>query len=945
MRDSDKYITELGPWLVGKQSSNGEWRAYCPIHEDPKGSKSSSAMINFKMGVWNCNSARCGEHGTVKQLIRALKNRNVIDLKTRKRVDDTTPEKPLPSERDIRLWTKTLLSRERAYKIMTEDRGLTRSLIREWGIGFDGQRFTIPIRDEHGELKNVRRYKPGRKVQNKMISWGTGWGEGRLMGWDALLDESIEDVVLAAGELDMLIGRAHNLPTVTSTSGEGVWKPEWSEHFRGKRVYICYDDDKSGKMGGTKVASQLKGIAKGIYRVTLNTGINGGDLTDYFTTIGSTESDFLVLMKEAQTLWEDEGDHVIPTVGHKVSVEESQSTEYKGPIELTVMVSGKMTPAFLAPKVLEANCAFGAPDNQCAACPLMVSEGHKELHIPADDERLLSYVDTTDGQKHELGRRIMGTKCSRHVTFDMRERYTIEELQVQPSIEHRTEDTETPISRRVLNVGTYKTPVNQLARIVGKQVADPRTQRGVIQGWHLEAVNSDIDSFKMTPQVYKRLLKFRPNKSRKQSVMDKCSEIARDVSKNATGIYGREMLHIAYDLVWHSAIKFEFAGEEVTKGWLECLIVGDTRTGKSETANRMKQHYQSGVIRSCEGASLAGLVGGATQTQGKSWMVTWGVIPLNDRRLVVLDEMSGLMNNKESKGIIESMSSIRSEGRAEITKIKAEETSARTRLIWITNPVGGAKLGTGFGGEGMAALKALVQNPEDIARYDFVMAVANDEVDSKVINSLHKTTRPKFSSDDCAMLVMWAWSRRSDQIKWSSAAEQAVLDAAEELGDRYVPDPPLIQAENVRVKLARLAVAFAARTFSTGNKGEHILVRQAHVRAAVEFLDTVYGNHAMGYRDASEKSIKENQAAVDNVPQCRKFLKNSPEVLHVLRSVGASTFRNRDFEEQGALTRDEANEAVKRLTSMNMIERIRNGRGALRMRPVLAKLLKEMGDE
>ncbi len=943
MRDSDKYIEQLRPFLVGKQASNGEWRSFCPIHEDPKRSKSSSAMINFTMGVWNCNSAKCGEHGTVKQLMRALKQRGgeVIDLKTRKKV--TAPEKPLPTDRDLRLWTKTLLNRSNAYRVMTEDRGIDRDTIREWGLGFDGQRFTIPIRDQHGELANVRRYKPGRKVQNKMISWAPGWGAGRLMGWDVLLDESIEDVILTGGELDMLIGRVHGLPTVTSTSGEGVWKPEWTEHFKGKRVFICYDDDKAGRIGGAKVASQLRGTAKSIHRVVLGTGINGGDLTDYFVKLGASPEDFLVLMKEASILWEDEGAHVAPAVGKKVSVEESQSTDHQGPIELTVMVAGKVTPPFIAPQVLEATCSFGAPDNMCASCPLMVTEGKKEISIPPDDSRLLSYADATDNQIHELGRKMMDTRCSKHVTFTMREKYTIEELQVQPSIEHRTEDTETPISRRVLNVGTYKTPVNQLARIVGKQVADPRTQRGVIQGWHLEAVNSDIDSFEMNPKLYKRLQKFRPNKAKQQSVLSKSLDIASNLSETVTHIYGREVMHLAYDLVWHSATQFNFQEQPVTKGWLECLVIGDTRTGKSETANRLRQHYRSGVLRSCEGASLAGLVGGATQAGGsKSWMVTWGVLPLNDRRLVILDEMSGLMNVKESRGIIESMSSIRSEGRAEITKIVNEQTSARTRLIWITNPMGGQRLSEQFDA-GLRSLTRLVKKPEDVARYDFVMTVANDEVDSALINQRKGVDkRPRYSSEDCSALVMWAWSRRSDQIRWSEAAEQAVLDAAEELGSRYVPDPPLIQAENVRIKLARLAVAFAARTFSSDPTGENIRVRTQHVRAAVEFLDMVYSNEHMGYQQHSRRVLKMNEAAHENIEQCRKFLGKEPDVLDVLLSIGNTTFKSRDFEEQGALTRDEANEAVKKLRQMKMIQR--QTRGDMRIRPALARLLKEMGD-
>src|SRR5690349_14284970 len=104
-------------------------------------------------------------------------------------------------------------------------------------------------------------------------------------------------------------------------------------------------------------------------------------------------------------------------------------------------------------------------------------------------------------------------------------------------------------------------------------------------------------------------------------------------------------------------------------------------------------------------------------------MVTWGTIPLNDRRLVILDEFSGI----SEKNVIEQMSAVRSSGRAQITKVVSQETSARTRLVWISNPVDGRAMdehGTGA----IEAIKALVKNPEDIARFDIAISAARADV-------------------------------------------------------------------------------------------------------------------------------------------------------------------------------------------------------------------------
>jgi hypothetical protein len=81
----------------------------------------------------------------------------------------------------------------------------------------------------------------------------------------------------------------------------------------------------------------------------------------------------------------------------------------------------------------------------------------------------------------------------------------------------------------------------------------------------------------------------------------------------------------------------------MSRGWMELLVVGDTRTGKSEAATRLTQFYGAGEVVSCESASFAGILGGLQQFgANKEWAVTWGAIPINDRRLVVLDEISGL---------------------------------------------------------------------------------------------------------------------------------------------------------------------------------------------------------------------------------------------------------------------------------------------------------------
>lgn len=945
MINADKYVRAFERFLVGDAQSDGEWRAFCPINEDPEQSKSPSASLNFDTGLWHCQS--CGQGGTVRSLYRTMRNQRGMrspasgnrqgDRSNVVQIDKNA--KPLPTPQQVEFWHKTLMGSPRALKYLHDTRGLTDKTMRKYLVGWDGMRFTIPIYDEDGDLVNVRRYKANAKShKDKMISWGVGHGSGRLYGLEVLKNN--EDVFYAEGEWDRILSMQHGFPTITDTSGAAVFKPEWARHFKGKRVYMMYDDDKQGDAGAMKAAQYLRGVALGVYRVKLDTGIDGGDITDFYTSLGNTSDDMWARVEEAVPLWEPKEKHSTPLYGKPVTVEESQNVNYAEPLELTVMVIGKQTPAFLAPKKITGTCSMSA-GAVCNMCPLMLRDGKLVKEVAADDETLLKFVNVGDMRKKELYGEIVGSMCKKFVEFDVTDGYNIEELVVTPSLDHRSEDTETPIQRRVYNVGTYSTPINQTVKIVGKQVAESSTQRGTFMGWSLTPINTDLEDFKMTPVIMKQLQLFQTKEG--QTPLAKCYEIARDLASNVTHIYGRPLMHIAYDLTWHSVNQFDFDNKPVRKGWLECLVIGDTRTGKSEAVTHMRRHYGAGVIKSCEGASFAGLVGGAQQVPGSKsgWIVTWGVLPLNDKRLVVLDEMSGLMAVRE-RNILGDMSSVRSEGKAVISKIVSDETSSRTRIIWLSNPSDGTRIAD-LPGSALRAIKQLVRNPEDIARFDYAMAVANNEVSPDIINSTeHKKVRHRYTSDACHNLIMWAWSRKKDQVLWGRGTEEAVYDAAISMGGRYVSDPPLVQVENIRVKIARLAVALAARTFSCSKNGEKVWVRKAHVESAVEFLDSIYSAESMGYMRSSRRTLVTRQEAQDSKGKVRRFLKGEPHVLAAIRAIGAETFRSRDFEEQAALTKDEANLVMRSLTEWRMIAR--EARGAVRFEPAMTEVLREMED-
>lgn len=934
---------KLSRWLVGRVNSDGEQRGFCPICEDPEGSKTPSASYNFAEGVFTCFS-QCGGMA-IKDLVSMMnqsgdfKQDKKEDLKwlrgdKEKKAEDTTrASSKLPREEALEQYVDALLGSRQHLRTMRERRGLKRETIEDFQIGWDGERFTIPVRDADGKLLNVRRYNPNAKQpKDKMKSWAVGTGARQLFGVDVLADN--DTVIITEGEMDCIIGRQYGLPTLSHTAGASAWDNRWNEYFEHKIVYIVYDCDDAGRRGARKVAHALELFAKEVHIIDLPLKGKGDDLTNYFVDQGYEASDFYSLMGAASERVSRSShlNSLRNSEAKKVSLEGTMNPEdHEKAITFTGTIAGKVFPNFVAPRRVEYNCNEGG-GTRCGHCPIS-GRNHKEIVVPEHDPVIMSVINKAeDARKKVLLRHVGIPQTCPDVEVAEPDVYSVEEMIVVPAADEQF-GSPNSVDRKVYNVGPFDTPVNTKVSFVGMNTTSTTDGRGNLQTWSSEVSGADIDKFVMTDKLYEQLQKFRPDED--QSCIAKMKEIAKDLEANVTKIYHRPQLHVAYDLVWHSVLDFQFKGQDVGKGWLELLVIGDTRTGKSEAAKRLCHHYRAGVLTTCEGATFAGLIGGVQQ-MSSTWVVSWGTVPLNDRRLVVLDEFSGIAE----KGILEQMSSVRSSGRAQINKIRSAETNARTRLIWIANPAEGATVDSYTNGA-MDAIRGLAKNPEDIARFDLALAVASSDVPAEDIN-VRRPPRVKheYTSHLCGQLINWVWSRRQDQIIWEHGVENYVLERAQELGRKYVPDPPLVQAENVRIKLARLAVAVAGRLFSTDETGELLVVDFEHVEAAEDLLNAFYGMESFGYKEHSANVIHERKQAEKNEKAVRQYLAANEAALDVLAQCISGTFKVRDFQEFGGMHQLEAQEVVKDLLRWRVVRRLT--KGYLRAEPTLIKVVKEL---
>jgi 5S rRNA maturation endonuclease (ribonuclease M5) len=919
---SNRHIRLLKPYLIGKPRANGEWDMYCPLHGDER----RSASLNRITGTWYC-FAGCGGGG-VLDLIKAQSRwvePGAAKMNGHSRPDSTPDERV--NEGMIKGWASALLSNEYALDYLVTERGIHTKTLMDFDIGWDAARdvYTIPVRGEDGAIWNVRRYTPNPKGDTKI--WSVKGMRVTELYPVKILDDA-ERVIICEGEWDTLLTIQMGFPAVTRTSGAGTWYHRWNEAFKDKLVYICQDRDVEGVSGSRKIARALSRIGIDVRIAELPYSVipkHGKDLSDFW--MEHDRADFESLLADALSWRRQEKELREPEI---ITVLETfDSRKVAEPVKVQVTIKGRKEPGYILPKKAHLECTRDAGPTKCPYCPLFTADGEADVEISPSSPVVLQMIDAPKEKLFDILRAEYGAvKCSK-LEIETREHQSVEVLIARPSVDH-ADGTQTSEYKnlKITSVGRHDTANNSTIVATGALYPNPRSQHNEFLAWDIVRQETSVDHFDVTPEAVKLMSRFSPRRG--QRPLRKLGEINRQLAEHVTHIIGRPEMHAMMDLTFHSVLSFKFDGKLEHRGWLETLIAGDTRTGKSEAAERLVRHFGAGEIVGGEGATIAGLVGGLQQVGGKEWVITWGVIPINDKRIVVIDELSGLQPEDISK-----MSDIRASGVAKLTKIEQDMTHARTRLLWMGNPRDGGMNQYTYG---IDCLKPLIGNPEDIARFDLAMIVTMTDVSKEIINRpLQARGSLRFTSEACHTLLMWAWTRQPDQIVWARGAEDAVFRSALDMGSRYIEDPPLVQGANIRIKIARVACALAARTFSTDASCEKVVVTKAHVEDAVTFMNMIYEMPAIGYEEHSRERLHEIETAEEHKDEIRRFLIEHRGLAKLMRSNGS--FRRQDVEEVLGVERGQANAIINKLWNARMISK--EGADSM-VQPTLHQLLREV---
>lgn len=938
------------------QSRGTEWKASCPFSYLHDGGKDAnpSFTVNVSKGTYYCNV--CHSKGNVHTLFKTRYNMTsdqawfkLGDELGIQRPDSTRPTRPdievgLVSHYHQELMKLTGPIRD----VLKNKRGYTDDTLRRFQLGWDGARVTIPVYDEFNRLVNFRLYKwnsyeDNYKVINYEDEHGNSYGEVRIFGINNLVDDSIEEIVWCEGETDRIINEQHGFPTACPTSGAGSWRPEWANYFRNKKkVYIVQDNDEAGRNATTKICDKLYSITD-VYVIQWPDDYpEKGDITDFYVKCGQTTEDFRKLLDNAVKY---EGTDIEESVvddkeAEEVHLADSSKAQYYGKrIRVPVMISGKDQAPYICPKVIQVFCgdAANSDDKKCKGCSLSSYAGDYKKVMSSKDKDVMKLIKCTEKQQEAVIKEMLAIdKGCPKCTIAITEYTNIEEVRMIPKADANFSFTKENdyVVRSGYIITDKNIKANKRYTLAGYMYPDPMTQYASYVFDKAYPDKDLISEFDMNEETHELLSIFQVKEG--QTIEDKFEEIHADLERNVTNVWERRDVAIAVDLVYHSVLNFYFQEQFVRRGWTEALIIGDSGQAKSTLVERLMHHYGLGEMISGESSKRTGLVYSFQQTN-KRWFLVWGAFPLNDGGLLTIDETSGI-----SEDDLALMSDVRSSGVARATGVITAETNARTRAIYISNPRNGKQLNTET--YGVNAVLKLFGKAEDVRRLDIALAVASGDVDPKLVNkrvSEMPNVKHRYTSELCRLNVLWAWSRRPEDIEFEQDAVDAILDNAIMMGQKYNSSIPIVEAADQRLKIARLAVAAACRVYSTED-GIKVIVKKEHVEYAVGYLEKVFSTKSFGYNKYSENMNNNSDNSEDNLTRLRKKFLLLPigdfnAMIKILYQL--PYFNRATLEDYTGMARDDLKMLLKFMTNEYIVERVR---GDYRRYPLGTAFLEDM---
>ena len=731
----------------------------------------------------------------------------------------------------------------------------------------------------YGSLLDIRTYNPGGKP--KIMSRQNA-SSGLIIPFDLWID-SEETTLICAGEKDMAIARTHGFNAITITGGERAL-PVCPKLFTDRPVIIVYDNDDAGNQGAISLATELYKYTKKIKVVTNFHEVckeKGEDITDFFTKYNKTKEDLVAYIK-ATPVFEPSEEEVVE-VKEELPIMDlytaSQPQNINKLVRTNIQIVATSEQTFYTPTsaLLEKFMSSGKSDDT-------MQPGDVRQWFLADENisDLLHLID--NGFKEEDIKSNLKACCKipkkeRCVSIKTLASGTVYKAYITDLYETNDLDVQ-PMEYLCYSLGN-KLESGKKYLVTHKLVPHPyKGGQLVMLITHATQANDSVSNFQLTDEVKANLKVFKDIEC--QTAKQKVSLIAKKV-KGLLGYNGNDQLIQTIDLAFHTVLKFNFGSFTNIRGYLDTLIVGESRVGKSSTAETLKNTYMLGTFVSLAGnsATIPGLVGGSNKT-ATGYQTRAGIIPQNHKGLVIFEEFG-----KCNANIVSELTDIRSSNEVRIARVSGTiSLPAMVRMISLTNVKATGKTLKPIAAypNGISIITELVPTAEDIARYDMILVLSDRGTTN--INPLWQPDEP-FTKQQYKDRIRWVWSRTPDQIVFSGTTQNTIIEESNKLMKEYDSHIKIFGTETWK-KLTRLAIAIAGYCVSTDDTYEKIIVKPTHITAAVDFLKAMYDNptfrfkeyvnHEKRYSETDEEATVLLQDVYNKAPALIQALEQSASV-------------------------------------------------------------------
>ena len=763
--------------------------------------------------------------------------------------------------------------------------GISKEVIEELELKTElGDEIAFPV-FLYGKVVDVRSYRPQDRA-NKIRS-RVGTTTGMIIPFD-IWRQTPEDkwTIICAGEKDMAVTRSNGFNAITLTGGEKAL-PKIINPFKNRKVAICYDNDEAGIAGANTLAAFLMPYVKEVKVVTNFHEVckeHGEDLTDFFVKYKKTKADLKNYINNTPAFTREQAKEEQLKRRPLITLLEASKPQYiNRVVQSNVQVVATFEKAMPVPTTIYAkkiNTSGDAKYNQ-----MLVGEERTWELSENTCQDVLKLVDNnfTEEQIRLNIRELLGiSKYERDVKVEKPTKDTVYQCNVTDLFEATTKDIATieftayVLKKRLESGRKYL--------ITYKLVPHPyKGQQLVMVILDVEEASDSISNFHITDEVKKNLDKFRELEGTVPERINKLTEMV----KAFIGYNGYNKLIEAVDLSYHTVLEFNFGTFKNVRGYLDTLIVAESRVGKSSTAEALQRLYGLGAFTSLAGnsATIPGIIGGSTKVNG-NYQTRAGLIPMNHRGLVIFEELAKCNSN-----LVRELTDIRSSNQVRIARVSGVLTlPALVRMITLTNVRNtGSKIKPiNSYPNGIDILVDLIGSPEDIARYDLMLILGDQG--NKIVDPFWEPSTP-FEPEAYQTRIRWVWSRTIDQIIIDKEVGKHILDRCNELNKTYDSHIKIFGTEAWK-KVARLAIAMAGYLVSTDSSYEKIIVTKEHVDAAVEYLIDCYDNPTFKLKEYVKMEQLYNTIDDEGVKLLQELYNQNPSIMLQLERLRSTNKQN-----------------------------------------------------